>query len=235
MSILGIKDSGIKYVTDSLVLDLDTAQLRSYPGSGTTWTDISGNSNNLTTVNSPTFTSSDGGYFSFNGSNQYANRASTVITTSANYSICAWIRPASINQLGLAVHNGRETGATGNGCAFGVGNGNGSAGSKLQVLFSGAAWFDPGYTFPSANAWYYIAVARGTDLFRCYVNGTQTSNTVNSGGNAPTTQFSVGGPDPTWGTARFNGGVAIVQCYTKELSSTEILQNYNAQKVRFGL
>jgi hypothetical protein len=232
---LAVLDSSQKIVASSLVLHLDAAQLRSYPGSGTTWTDISGNSNNVTTVNSPTFTSSNGGYFSFNGSTQYANRASTVITTNSNYSMCAWIRPASINQLGLAVHNGRETGSSGNGFAFGVGNGNGNPGNKLQVLFSGSAWFDPGYTYPSANTWYYVVITRDSATTKCYVNGIQTPNTSGNSGSPPTTQFSVGGPDPTWGSARFNGGIAIVQGYTKELSSTEVLQNYNALKSRFGL
>lgn len=67
MSILGIKDSGTKYVTTGLVLDLDASQLRSYPGSGRSWLDLSGNNNNLTLGVSASFTGSiAGGIIYFN-------------------------------------------------------------------------------------------------------------------------------------------------------------------------
>ena len=229
---------GPTVVTNGLVLSLDAADRNSYSGSGTTWRDMSGNGNNLTTVNSPTFSSINGGYFSFNGSTQYANRAAPVSTLKNSMTMAAWINPANLSQLGMAVHNGHETGGGGSGWAFGVGNGNGSAGDKFQVLFNGRAWLDSGYTYPSANTWYYIVIARGfgfSNTTICYVNGTQTSNTTDLEPFTPTTQFSVGGPDPTWGTARFNGSVAVVQFYDIALSNAQILQNYNAQKSRFGL
>lgn len=233
---IGIVDSNQKIVSNGLTLHLDAAQLRSYSGSGTTWTDLSGNSNNVTTVNSPTFTSSNGGYFSFNGSTQYANRASPVSTAITNISMCAWINPANLSQLGIAVHNGYETGNSGNGYSFGVGNGFGGSGNQLQAVFNGCCWRNTGYTFPSANTWYYVVYTIDTTTSKWYVNGVQTSVSFNNFlPSTPTNNFSIGGADPFCNCLRFNGSVSIVQFYNVELTNQQILQNYNAQKSRFGL
>ena len=62
-----------RIVTDELVLALDAGNTKSYPGSGTTWTDLSGNGNDGTLLNSPTFNSANGGYLDFDGTNDYVN------------------------------------------------------------------------------------------------------------------------------------------------------------------
>ena len=67
-------------ITDGLVLCLDAANSKSYPGSGTTWTDLSGNGNNGTLVNGPTYSSSNGGSLVFDGTNDYIT--SSFATTS---------------------------------------------------------------------------------------------------------------------------------------------------------
>jgi hypothetical protein len=59
-----------RIVTDGLVLCLDAANARSYPGTGTTWTDRSGNGNDGTLTNGPTFDSDNGGILSFDGTNE---------------------------------------------------------------------------------------------------------------------------------------------------------------------
>jgi hypothetical protein len=63
--------NGPKIVTDGLVLCLDAANRKSYPGTGTAWNDLSGNGNNGTLVNGPTFSSANGGNLSFDGTNDY--------------------------------------------------------------------------------------------------------------------------------------------------------------------
>lgn len=64
---------GPHIVTDGLVLALDAANPTSYPGSGTTWRDLSGNNNSGSLVNGPTFNSVNGGSIVFDGSNDYVN------------------------------------------------------------------------------------------------------------------------------------------------------------------
>lgn len=72
--------TGPNIVRNGLVLCLDAASLRSYPGSGTTWNDLSGNNNNGTLTNGPTFNSENGGSIVFDGTNDYAPITGSVIS-----------------------------------------------------------------------------------------------------------------------------------------------------------
>jgi hypothetical protein len=67
----GILDSNDKTISSGSVLYVDAAQLRSYPGSGTSWTDLSGNNRTGTLTNTPTFSTSNGGLFSFATNDYY--------------------------------------------------------------------------------------------------------------------------------------------------------------------
>ena len=78
-----------KIVTDGLVLALDAANVKSYPGSGTTWTDMSGNGNNVTLTNGPTFSSDNGGSIVFDGVNDTATLSNP--STLSNYTLSLWI------------------------------------------------------------------------------------------------------------------------------------------------
>ena len=81
-------------VTDGLVLALDAGNTKSYSGSGTTWSDLSGKGNDGTLVNSPTYSNLNGGNFNFDEVNDYVNIGSTAINGTA-YTKIAWIRPES--------------------------------------------------------------------------------------------------------------------------------------------
>jgi hypothetical protein len=70
---------GPKTVTNGLVLCLDAADKNSYSGTGTTWTDLTGNGNNGTLTNGPTFNSANGGSISFDGTNDYIDCGSNSI------------------------------------------------------------------------------------------------------------------------------------------------------------
>ena len=73
---------GPNIVEDNLVFHVDAANTRSYPGSGTTWTDLSGNGNNAT-INGATFNSGNGGYFIMDGSNDYITLGTQLNSTIA--------------------------------------------------------------------------------------------------------------------------------------------------------
>lgn len=225
-------------VTEGLALYLDAGLSTSYPGSGTTWSDLSGNGNDLTLANSPTFDSSDGGYISFNGINQYANRSTPATTKIIDYSMCIFIRPSVLSVASFAIHNGAERSGAANGYGLGIGNGSGGAGSNLQGIHNGITFLDPGYTFPSANAWYYIVVARDSaGVTRWYVNTVQTANTSLATPGTPSSNFSVGNWDQssTNGTRYFSGGISVVQVYTIALTQAQINQNFNVFRSRYGL
>ena len=79
-------------VTDGLTLNLDAGDSASYPGSGSTWTDLAGTADNITLVNSPTYTSGTPAYFTFNGSNQYGTGSGAMY----------YRQPLILNQFGSA-------------------------------------------------------------------------------------------------------------------------------------
>jgi uncharacterized delta-60 repeat protein len=87
---------GISYnpriVTDGLVLALDAANPKSYPGSGTTWTDLSGNGNTGTLTNGPTYSSANGGSIAFDGVDDYSALTSNY-TLSAGWTLSFWGNP----------------------------------------------------------------------------------------------------------------------------------------------
>ena len=80
-----------KTVTDGLVLALDAGNTKSYPGSGSTWTDTIGG-NNGTLTNGPTHSSNSGGYFDFPNSNSYIQLSNPVLTTPTSLSVEVWVR-----------------------------------------------------------------------------------------------------------------------------------------------
>lgn len=217
-------------VRNGLVLYLDAANLKSYPGSGSTWNDISGNENNGTLINTPTFSSSNAGYFTFNGSNNYINiPTSSNITFNSNdsYSVSSWFYVSSLP--------GRWSGIV----------------TKSRDLGSWyGLWIDPGnlYTFASTTnnvnlygsnvtvGWHNVCgvLNKSNNIKILYVDGIQVASTV------PTSYYSIGSGDLTIGFAKgtneyFNGIISNATIYNKALSSTEVSQNFNALKDRYSI
>ncbi len=162
--------------------------------------------------------------FGFDGVDDYVSFESVPLTATDDWTLEAWINPATLPQLGIAVSNGADDGVTGDGYAFGVGDGTGGVGSNLQGLFPGIAWFDSGYTFPAANQWYHVAMVResGTTMF--YVDGVQTPNTSTIGPAVPT-QFRIGSQT---GIRYFAGGVDDLAVYNRALTAADVQAIVNA-------
>ncbi|MEK7624909.1 MAG: LamG domain-containing protein [Patescibacteria group bacterium] len=185
--------------------------------------DKSGNGNNgVRTGGTKETTGRIGQAMKFDGTSGRINDPSPPTVATNNWTMSAWMNPANLSQIGLAVSNGLDNGATGNGYAFGVGDGAGGAGSKLQGLFPGVAWFDPGYTFPRANAWYHVVMQRVSGVTKFYVNGIQTANTSATTPLTPT-DFNIGSQT---GVRYFNGSLDDVRIYSRALSASEIQQLY---------
>ena len=79
-------------ITDGLVLYVDAGNTDSYPGSGTTWTDISTNSNNGTLTNGPTFDSGDGGSIVFDGTDDYVDFGNILNIGTGDASFTGWAK-----------------------------------------------------------------------------------------------------------------------------------------------
>jgi hypothetical protein len=234
---------GPNIVTDKLVLHLDAANPQSYPGSGTTWTELTINQNNGTLTNNPTFNSTNCGSIVFNGTNttvELGNPASLSITTSLT--LTSWIYVTSTATYGSIISKW------------------GFAASSAKV-YKSAVFQTTNYYYLDisnngvndiyrlsaqplqTNTWYNtvgVYTSEPTPTIDIYINGQLSNGTLV--GTVPSTLNTVSTANVSLGTDNaagggnfFTGRIATAQVYNKALSATEIQSNYNALKGRFGL
>jgi hypothetical protein len=214
-------------VTSSLVMALDAGNLVSYPGSGTAWTTLTG-SNSGTLVNGPTFSSANGGVIVFDGVDDTATTTLTNTGTN-NTTQIVWYKWNGINQIKVISYLG-DGGSNGLGFLIHDGSG-GTAGNKVGVLYGGVAFnaLSGGASATlTSGVWCQLAITRDNTTTSLYQNGTLIGTTTASpAGNASSLAF----------TANFGAGGSIssVLFYTKSLSASEVVQNFNAYKNRFNL
>ena len=227
-----------KIVTNGLVLALDVADRNSYPGSGTTWRDLSGNNHSGSLVNGVTYDTYKGAQaFGFNSSQQrYISTTFTLPqqSISSSFSINVWFAPEFQSDVLVAGYRGSSLvfyKITPN--KFEMYPGEVYLPSTLATWNNMCAVWD-GATFGTNTnnmKYYYNSLSTPTlttNTSPPYLR--DADNPTFYSGNMP---FYVGG-DPT-GNDYFQGYIALVQVYNRALSTTEVLQNYNAQKTRFGL
>ena len=218
-----------RIVTDGLVLCLDAASKRSYPGTGTVWTDLKGG-NNGTLVNGPTFDADNGGSIVFDGSNDQVSTNANVPAYGSNpRSICVWFY---------------YTGGSKNLVGFG-------ANSNAQ-LFDVITWFSGGYyrivthhygsgqdTIPSLpsrntinlNSWNYFCATYESGTVSVYTNGVFSNSNSLSLNTASSVLYI--GRGLFAGYNYFNGKVSQVSLYDKALTADEIRRNYLSTKERY--
>ena len=227
---------GPKIVSSGLVLCLDAANKVSYPGSGTTWNDLSGNNNTGTLTNGPTFNAGNQGSIVFDGTNDYVSVPyNTILNTPTGATYEIWFKP-TVATAGTFLNRGTsDSGATPDNPRFFVYNtGNlyfdwSSPGSDVYLETS------TGVTMGSWNQ--VIGLATPSAQLRTFVNGRETSysSRVNSlPSTLPNTSTALEIGAAPWASSYFNGNISIVRLYNRVLTATEILQNYNAVKGRFG-
>ena len=218
---------GPRIVTDSLILYLDAANTSSYSGSGTSWNDLSGAGNNGTLTNGPTFNSGNKGAISFDGSDDYVDISSSAIFTgTSNVTMDIWFYETASNSNTVVFYNGNTAS---NGFGFFIGSGN-----TLNVIYGGITGtvFTPSVTL-SSGTWYNFTFVAGSssDAF-LYKNGILQGSTIPISFNTPSGPATIAGISSGY---YFYGKIPIARLYSKALTATEILSNYNATKSRFGL
>lgn len=213
-------------ITDGLVFYVDAKNTKSYPGSGTTVTDlVSANTGTLT--NGPTFNSL--GYFDFDGSNDYLDMGFTPTNAicSSGFTWGYWFNWDSISGN---KHQGIIDG----------GNGRIYMGPYDNNLIVGCGnQYDLDCGALSTGTWMYCVMAYdGSNTCRVYINGslTETISSVTfslTGGNG-TMKWAATNNNSSLGYYN-NGKGALTHFYSKELTASEILQNFNNQRGRFGV
>jgi len=218
-----------KIVTNGLVLALDAADKNSYVSGSTTWNDLSGNNNNGTLTNGPTFNSVNGGAIVFDGVNDYVNISTAVNLTNPS-TICAFVNTAVITGSNQIIYG---PSANGSDNWLSVNN------NRVQVNATQTADVNnfsiTGTTTIEANKWYHITGIVNDNVISAYINGVFEAASFAQA-------FTVGGWNSTarigqraTGQFPFSGSIAYIHGYSRALTAEEVLQNYNAQKARFGL
>lgn len=224
-------------VTDGLILYLDAANIKSYVSGSTVWNDLVG-TNNGTLTNGPTFNSGNGGSIVFDGVNDFAPLTS-VINTGQNFSVFAWIYPGNINIRNAIFGNGYPYQST---RGWLLATATGYAGITDNFFISigqDEAFRSAANNCLTRNKWNFVGatVTNGGQSIKLYINGFETPSYFNGVQSIVsisyvTNESSIARRYST-NTEVFNGRIAQTSIYNRALSSTEILQNYNATKNRY--
>jgi hypothetical protein len=232
----GIIDSNQKIVSNGLILNYDAAQLRSYPTTGTTWTDLSGVNNNGTLTNGPTFNSANGGSIVFDGVNDFVNLTSANFSSITNQiSVFFWVYPQNLGVKDVMII---RKPFNGQGFLLSLLNRNISAGIKLNT-----SWYNNTDTGTSnqpiiLDAYNYIGFTWSLNTMKLYFNGQLVKTSTITGTSivldAGNTYIGTDGFTPTFNDS-LRGRISNGQIYNIALTETQALQNYNALKSRFEL
>jgi hypothetical protein len=227
-----------RIVTSGLVLSLDAADINSYPGSGTTWKDLSGNGNNAIlngNANNPTWDSA--GYWNFpatsmglNGGMFISASNSLNAVSTCTIEILHTLQTKTLGDSDWMCLISKSTTRSNQTPAISINQGTSSF-RYLHIerpsAFNSAANLYTNYT---GNLWYHTVAVISSTSFG-YLNSTQVS--TSSGGMVANNFPIYLGLDSE--LEMFKGKMAIVRIYNRALTPQEILQNYLAQKSRFGL
>ena len=229
---------GPHIVTDGLVLSLDAGNTKSYPGSGTTWFDKSGNNRNGTLTNSPTFSS---GSIVFDGVDDFVDITGSLSTFSfiqntGIFTVSAWIRLTDLaGGARYFIGNNRNSGTE---KGFNIGY-SGASGRLRYALTDGAVSIlvvNADNYFLDSSWIFFTLIGNGTNSI-LYKNGIQFSVSSNFGtlSTGDSTRALAIGRANDISTLEWQGNISQTSIYNRALSAQEILQNYTATKSRFGL
>jgi hypothetical protein len=226
-------------VTNGLVVHVDAANRSSYSGSGSTWFDLSGNNLNFTLTGSPTHSTNNGGYFTLNGSSQYANLPYDSKLNLTNWTVSVWVyltsTPANLDTIIARAYAGspltinyyidcRTQFQFG---AFSISGANGDPNVKSTTTCAS-----------SVNVWKNICGTFNGSTMTIYVNGVSETSTAKAwGGNTSTVSgLSIGCLFISGSPSRFTDmRVSQAAVYSRALSSGEVSSNFNALRNRYGV
>ena len=231
-------------ITRGLVLHLDASALESYPGSGTSWSDLSGNNNNGTLTNGPTFSSSNQGYIIFDGTNDYVTTADVNHGTS-EFTLESWVYFSAFNSNNCIIKKNTDNDYW---PVISLYVDNTGVIRGYYSTQSYGACLEGAYTstgIVTTGQWVHLAYSKGaggyttmkihkngiSQSFSYYLYGSHINEVCNSG---KPVMVGIDCDTPNY-ISPVNGRIPIVRIYNRQLSDVELLQNYNIQKARFGL
>lgn len=217
-----------KIVTTGLVFYLDAANVKSYPGTGITWSDLSSNGINGSLTNGPLLDSDGGGSMSFDGTDDYATLgiSSTLDATmngATNWTISYWVKYTQDGRI-------LDAGDLGNDLIGGL-----ELNTTAIVVNNTASTSSMTASLTSSN-WNCICLTKNSSrLHSWYLNGSFSNS------QTTTLDYTVSGQTWKIGRRSFNtaailgGKIAQISIYNRVLAEDEILQNFNAIRGRFNI
>jgi hypothetical protein len=221
--------TGPNIITNGLVLSLDAANTKSYPGSGTTWRDLSGNNNSGSLVNGPTFNSANGGSIVFDGNDDYISISQNI--NPPNITLEFFYKALISTPYEYLISNARDCCGPQNGYELHIVNGvpRFSIWNSTQLGLNG--------TTTLINQIYHITATYDGLQLKIYQDSVLTSmiNSTLGIGSSPSFNLAIGGMGFNPAVYNLTGNIYVGRVYNRALTAAEISQNFNATKTRFGL
>ena len=219
-----------RMVTDGLVLCLDAANVKSYVSGSTTWTDLSSTANNGTLTNGPTFSSIGNGSIVFDGTDDYFESTNNIgLSGSMSRTYSVWVKIRTYLDNSGIIRTGTQ--------------GVGSADMSLETTttpgtFTFNGWINDFDFSVSGNFydWHNLTIIYNGTQGLGYADGI-FKNSLTFTSVAPNSKLQLGSdrlPSAVQGN-NLDGYISCVQIYNRALSASEILQNYEATRERFGV
>ena len=215
-------------VTNGLIVNLDAGNPTSYPGSGSIWTDLSTNGYVGTLINSPTFSSANGGSLIFNGTNNGVSTNANMASVQS-FTATSWIKTTNSAGYNFVFSNGSYPSPIIRGWGLVLdGNNINFDHCYITTVIT--------YSYPSVydGTWRQIGIYRdSSNSVGITINGVVV--TSGSYSSAFTNSTLSVGYRPGGYSSYFGGNIGNMMVYDRGLTTDELLQNYNATKTRFGL
>ena len=226
-------------ITSGLVLFLDAGNTSSYPGSGTTWTDLSGNGYNGTLTNGPTYSSSNGGSIVFDGTDDVSSLGNILNMGLNSWTLSCWVKFNNGTGLQGIIGKTSYRGYVGR-YSFYIEFDNLHAFFQPDVNYSVTTPIAPYLDNKFHNL---VMTIDRTSMMYFYIDGVSVGTPLNVSGvssinlNSSTDNFYIGSYGSNNGQSPqyfLNGNISQASIYSRALTAVEVLQNYNALRPRFG-
>lgn len=215
-------------VTNGLSIYYDAGVAASYPGSGTTWTDLSGSAINGTLSAGTSYSATNGGSIVFDGVSGKVTFPNSTVTTTSGVTVDIWFKTSSTTKYQDIFDTADSTGiwmAT-------------NFSPATQTIMAGFNTLTGYMTYSNyqANTWYQVTLAGSGTSNILYINGVQqatASQTVAT--SVPLNTARIGQVDGDRAAEYLVGNVSAFMLYNRQLTASEVTQNFNAFRKRYGL
>lgn len=218
---------------NGLIFYLDAGNRKSYPGSGTTWTDLSNTANNgtLTNMDGTNFNSANAGTLTFDGTNEYVSVSDSSSLDVDYVTLSCWFKTSQVRNSEIVMKNN----AVNTSICYGFQIFEDSF-IYSHINTSTGGWNEIPTDTYQINTWYNLCLTYNGSSFITYLNGVLKTTTSTTGTIIKNNQnLYIGSPNNTLDDSPYFGNISQVSIYNRALTQSEIKQNFNAIRSRFGI